>query len=154
MTGKKLTKEELEVRKNLAKNLYVKDGVITQKELAERVKVTENTIGKWVKDGQWESERTSTLLTREQELKRTYRQYTALNDSIEKRGEGANFPTSKEADILIKISGAINRLETEVSAQEAIEVLMAVVNFARTDNLTEAKIVMKWADLFIKTKLK
>jgi transcriptional regulator with XRE-family HTH domain len=154
MVKKKLTKEEIEVRKKLAQSLYTKDGVITQKELAERVGVTEKTIGKWIIEGKWESERTSILLTREQELRRTYRQYTALNDSIEKRGEGANFPTPKEADILIKIAAAIGKLETEVSAQEAVEVLMSVVNFARTENLAEAKIVMKWADLFIKTKLK
>lgn len=154
MAGKKLTKEEIEVRKNLARTLFTKDGVTTQKELAERVGITEKTIGKWIKDENWESERTSLLLTREKELKRTYKQYTALNDSIELRGKGADFPTPKEADILIKIAASIAKLETEVSAQEAIEVLMATVNFARTENLEEAKIVMKWADLFIKTKLK
>ena len=142
------------MRKNLAYNLYTKDNVITQKELAERVGISEKTIGKWVAEGKWESERTSVLLTREQELKRTYKQYTALNDSIAARGPGADFPTTKEADILLKIACSIAKLETEISAQEAIEVLQAVVNFARLENLAEAKIVMKWADLFIKTKLK
>ena len=154
MVKKKLTKEELEVRKNLAYNLFTKDGVITQKELSERVKITEKTIGKWITEGKWQSERTSLMLTREHELKRTYKQWTALNDKIEKRGAGADFPDVKESDILSKNAAAIDRLETEVSAKEAIEVMQAVVNFARVENLAEAKIVMKWFDMFIKTKLK
>ncbi|QEM13472.1 DDE transposase family protein [Mucilaginibacter rubeus] len=151
---KRLSKAEIAVRKELAKNLFTKDGVTTQKELAERVGISEKSIGKWIAEEKWETQRAGILMTREVELKRLYKQFTNLNDAIEKRGKGADFPDSKEADILKKLTASIRDLETEVSLQEACEVLMKLINFARTENLTEAKIIMKWADLMIKTLVK
>jgi DNA-binding XRE family transcriptional regulator len=154
MEKKRLTKADIALRKTLAKQLYTKDGVTTQKELAERVGISEKTIGKWVADEKWETERSSLLLTRDYELRRVYKQFTALNDSIEKRPDGSRFPSVKEADILVKLSAAINRLETELSLSQAIEVCTQLVNFVRPENLAEAKIVMKWADFMLKTLVK
>jgi hypothetical protein len=45
-------------------------------------------------------------------------------------------------------------METDVSLAELIEALTKLINFVRTENLAEAKIIMKWADLMIKTLLK
>ncbi len=46
MAGRKETEREY------AKLLFVKEG-LPQKEIAERVKVTEKTIGKWIQEGNW-----------------------------------------------------------------------------------------------------
>lgn len=152
--AERLTKEAIEIRKKLAYTLYTKDGVITQKELAERVGISEKTIGKWITEGHWEKERTSILLTKEETLKRIYEQFTELNDTIAKRPKGSRYAIPKEADTIIKLSAAIKNMETDLALQEVIETLKRLINFVRVENLNEAKIIMRWADIFIKTLLK
>lgn len=154
MAKAKLTKDQIEQRKNHAKLLYTREGVITQKELAERVGISEKTIGLWVKSENWEKERSSVILTKEEELRRVYEQLTELNDLIKDRPKGQRYSDSKEADILIKLSATIKNLETDVSVAEAIEVLKKLINLTRKESLPEAKIITKWSDILIKTLLK
>lgn len=151
---KRLSKADIAVRKQLAKNLFTKDGVTTQKELAERVGVCEKTIGKWIVEEKWVSEREGLMLTRGQQIRRLYDQFVALNDEISKRPKGQQYATSGEANTLNLLTKSIKQMETDVSLSELIEALTKLINFVRTENLTEAKIIMKWADLMIKTLLK
>lgn len=151
MVKKRLTKEELERVKNYAKLLYTKEGVTSQKDLAARVGVSENTISKWVNEDNWERHRASVIITKDEQLRRVYMQLTELNDSIFKKPEGERFSNTKEADILVKLSAAIKQLETDVSLAEAIEVLTKFINMVNGENLAEGKIIVKWADLFIKS---
>ena len=65
-----------------------------------------------------------------------------------------NVATSKEADSLLKLSAAINRLEAETSIAEIVEVARAVLEFIRQNNLEDAKKLTAWFDLFIQSKLK
>lgn len=152
--AERLTKAEIERRKGHAKLLYTIDGVTSQKELAERMGISEKTIGKWINEESWEKQRSSILLTKENELKRVYMQFTELNDEIMKREKGKRFANTKEADILKKLSATIKDLETDVSLAETIEVLKKLINFVRPENLSDAKIITRWADLHIKTLLK
>lgn len=155
MAKKRLTKEELERVKNHAKILYTREGVTLQKDLAQRVGVSENTISKWIKDENWERQRASLIITKDEELRRIYMQITELNDSIFNRPEGKRFCDSKEADILVKLSAATKQLENEaVALPEAIEVLKLFINMVSMENLAEAKTITTWADIFIKTLLK
>lgn len=145
----------LSQKKDLAKLLYTAEGVTVQKELAERVGVSAQTINKWVNSEDWESLRTSIMLTKEAELRRLYRRFTFLNDLIEKREIEEKKPVSNaEADSLVKISAAIKNLETDVSAAEAIEVLKNFISSVRKHNLDLAKQITKEADLFIKSLIK
>lgn len=154
MAKTRLTKDEIEQRKNHAKLLYTREGVITQKELAQRVGISEKTIGLWIKDEKWEKERASVILTKEEELRRIYEQLTELNDCIRLRPKGSRYSDTKEADILIKLSATIKNLETEVSVAEAIEVLKKLINLTRKESLADAKVITKWSDILIKTLLK
>lgn len=151
MVKKRLTKEELERVKNHAKLLYTREGVTLQKDLALRVGVSENTISKWINEEGWEKHRASIIITKDEELRRVYMQLTELNDSIFKRAEGERFANTKDADILVKLSATIKQLETDVALAEAIEVLTKLINFVMAENQVEGKIVIKWADLLIKT---
>src|SRR5690606_17924553 len=122
-----------------------------QKDLAARVGVSENTISKWVNEGNWERHRASVILTKDEELRRFYMQVTELNDAIMQRPAGQRFSDSKEADILVKLATAIRQMETDVAIGETIEVLKKLINMVSTESLGEAKIITKWADIFIKT---
>lgn len=73
-----------QVEKDYAKVLFVNDN-LTQKEIAERLNVTEKTVGKWVKDGKWETLRTSMLTTKDNQLKSLYEQLERKNHEIATR---------------------------------------------------------------------
>lgn len=142
-------------KKEHAKLLYTVEGVTVQKELAERVGVSAQTINKWIHSEDWEALRSSVLLTKEAELRRLYRRFTFLNDLIEERETSEKKPVSNaEADSLVKISAAIKNLETDVSASESMEVLKNFINSVRSHNLDLAKQITRYADQFIKTLIK
>jgi len=147
-------KETIQQKKDYAKLLFTKDGVTTQKVLATRVGVSEKTIGKWIKEENWDKLKTSLIITKSEELGRLYEQLTEMNDFIQNKPKGQRFANSKEADAMAKLTTAIRKMETEVSASEAIETLKALINLVMQENLTDAKIITKWADLYIKTLLK
>lgn len=116
-------KETIQRKKEYAKLLFTTQGVTVQKELAERVGVSAVTMNKWVHEEGWESLRASVILTKENELHRFYMQVTELNDYIQLKEVGHRFANSKEADTLVKLSGAIRQLETDTSVADTIEVL-------------------------------
>ncbi|MFD2961357.1 MULTISPECIES: YfeC-like transcriptional regulator [Olivibacter] len=144
----------IQQKKEHAYILYTKEGVTEQKTLAERVGVSKQTINKWVNSENWERQRQSLIVTAESELRRFYMQVTELNDFIMKREEGKRFANSKEADTLVKLSGAIKNLEQDVSLGETMQVLKKFIGLVSKENLNEAKLITKWADIFIKTLLK
>lgn len=141
-------------KKELAKLLYVKEGVTLQVELAERVGVSKQTINKWVNKENWESLRASVIITREEELKRLYAQLIELNDFIHKREAGQRFANTKEADVLVKLTAAIRQLETDTSVADAIEVLKKFINFVREVSYEKAKDITAFGDNFIKSLMK
>lgn len=82
--------------KEYAKTLYLA-GDLTQKEIAERVGVTEKTLGKWIVEEKWESMRKSLLTTRQAQLTSLYDQLEAISTEIKTRPVVYDFP-----DFLLK----------------------------------------------------
>lgn len=144
----------IQQKKEHAKLLYTVEGITEQKTLAERVGVSKQTINKWVNSENWERLRQSLVITAESELRRFYMQVTELNDFIMKREEGQRFANTKEADTLVKLSGAIRNLETDVSVGEIMQMLKRFLSFISKENLDDAKTLTNWADHFIKSLLK
>lgn len=73
-----------QLEKEYAKTLFVNEN-ISQKEIAQRLKITEKTIGKWVKEGNWEALKVSMLTTKDTQLTALYRQLETLNHEITTR---------------------------------------------------------------------
>ncbi|UAB84983.1 putative DNA-binding transcriptional regulator [Zunongwangia sp. SCSIO 43204] len=146
--------ESMQRKYDHAKLLYTVEGVTVQKELAERVGTTPQTINKWIKDEAWENLRASVIITKDAELHRFYMQITELNDSIMNRPKGQRFANSKEADALVKLTGAVRQLETDTSVADTIEVLKNFINHIRQDDYEKAKEVTNLADIFIKSIIK
>lgn len=178
-----------QVENDLAKILFVNEGV-TQKEIAERLNLTEKTVSKWVKDGDWEKLKTSMLVTKDNQLTSLYRQLESLNYEIATRPlvrdipasllkplklkgpdgveyvewpkfnpedypvKFSNFPTSKEADMISKLTTAIKRLETETSIGETVEISKQLVQFVRSIDVVFSGQLLKYCDLFIQSKMK
>lgn len=137
--------------KEYAKSLYITGG-LTQKEIAERVSVTEKTLAKWIKEGKWDNLKKSLLTTKQNQLSFLYDQLDFLNTDISKRE--FKVAVGKEADTIIKITAAINRLETETSIGDTVEVARNFIEFVRPQDLELAKTITNFFDVFITAKMK
>ena len=148
-----------------ARILYVSER-ITYKEIAERVGVSEKTIGKWAEVGNWDKLRKSLLTTRQSQLVHWYNQLEAINEYIAERPDiilkgktvpnphQKNIPTNAEADTMSKITSNIQRLETEIGLGEYVEVSKKLLGFIQSIDLNEAKRFKNYIDEFINSKLK
>lgn len=137
--------------REFARMLYVNER-ITFKEIATRVKVSEKTVSKWAELDGWDKLRKSLLTTRQNQLVHFYNQLDALNELIADRDR--KIPTSSEADIMSKITAAINKLETEVGLGEYVEVSKKLLTFIQSANLNDAVLFKNYIDEFINAKVK
>jgi transcriptional regulator with XRE-family HTH domain len=144
---------KLQNKKEWAKLLFIKEN-ITQKEIAQKVGVTEKTISKWVNTENWEQFKASIIITKEEGLKRIYMQINEVNSAIEKKPQGERYATGKEADILVKLAASARSLETETSISDVIEVFKRFINWLRPIDLEKAKEIIIMQDNYIKTILK
>ena len=139
-------------KKEWAKTLYLKER-LTQQEIADRVGVTRVTVNSWINKEKWEEQKTGITLTREEQVANLYRQVAEINKAIAERPEGERFPSSKEADILGKLSAAIRNMEQEVGIADIISVLTGLIDWVRAADLEKAKEITRLADAYIKDKL-
>lgn len=139
-------------KKEWAKTLYLREN-LTQQEIAERVGVSRVSVSNWVRAGKWEEQKVGLTLTRQEQVSNLYRQVAEINRAIADRPEGERFPTSKEADILGKLSAAIRNMEQEVGIADKITVLTDLIGWVRKVDLEKAKDITAIADAYIKDKL-
>jgi len=156
MTQKRLTKADIERLKTITKSLYIHEDITQQKALAARVGVSENTMSKWFKlhEEEWKRLKKNIVLTREERMADLYDELTEIQNHIKTLPEGKRFADSKLGDVRRKLIKDIKELEVNAALPEVIAALTGLVKFVRNENLDEAKIVMNWSDLYIKTLLK
>lgn len=136
-------------KKEWAKSLYLRESM-TQQELANRVGVSRVTISNWIKDGKWEEYKAGLTLTRQEQVANLYRQVAEINRAIAERQEGERYATSKEADVLGKLSSAISKMEQEVGIADKIAVLTGFIEWLRGIDVEKAKELVGIADTYIK----
>lgn len=147
-----LTKEQ---KKDYAKTLFLTERGITQKEIAERTGVTEATVCRWVKQSGWETMRTSLMTTKEEQLSLMYSQLAAANAAILNRDEGQRFPSSKEADAILKTTTSIGRLEVETNIGDKMAAGREFLAYVRrVGDFETSKTIGRLFDGYIKTCLK
>ena len=103
--------------------------------------------------GSREEHKVGITLTREEQIRSLYRQVAEINRAIADKPEGERYPTSKEADILGKLSAAIKNMETDVGIADVISVLTRLIEFVKSYDLDKAKQLTTIADTFIKSLL-
>lgn len=142
--AKKLTNEQ---KREWAQMLYTKER-LSQKEIADRVGVTEKTISNWKQKYEWDALGQSINVTKEVQLKRMYAQLDRLTQAIEDKEEN-KYPDIKEINTMTQLTNNIQKLETETSVAEIIDVGMKFVNFIRKDDWAMAQSITKLLDAFI-----
>lgn len=136
-----------EQRKDLA-HLYYMQGE-SQKDIAERLGVSRNTISAWVKDGQWDTRRAAKTVSRSELVKKM------LSDINQKLETG-----DWSADEICKAASAIEKLDKQTNIVTMIEVFSSFNNWLVSRMQIDAeltpelvKVINKYQDLFIGEKL-
>lgn len=137
-------------KKEWAQMLYL-SGQLTQKDIASKVKTTEATMSRWVKDGQWEKLKKS-LLTSKSEILRNL--YNFLDKMNEKMNSENGFGDSRLADMYVKYTAAIKNLETETSIAEMMDSGQRFHQYLQAIDPKFALEVLNYYDKFIKDQLK
>ncbi|OQB81390.1 MAG: hypothetical protein BWX87_00655 [Bacteroidetes bacterium ADurb.Bin123] len=140
-------------KKEWAQLLFTKEN-ITQKEVAERIGVSVQTMSKWVNLGKWEELKVSITITKEEQLKNMYKQLSEINKAIAEREEGKRYATSSEADTISKLAVAIEKMENDIGLADIISTFRSFVDWLRGFNITQAQELTPLFDSFIKSRIK
>jgi len=143
----------IQQKKDWAKLLFTREN-LSQKEIAERVGVSAQTVCKWVKDGLWDELKVSITITKEEQLKNLYRQLSELNKAITSRDSGARYATTAEADTISKLAGAIDKMETDIGLADIISTFRSFLDWIRKTDLAQAQGMAPLFDAFIKDRLR
>ncbi|MFJ1474891.1 transcriptional regulator [Capnocytophaga cynodegmi] len=148
----RMTKEEQRQKQEHAKLLYTKENITTQRELAERVGVTEKTISQWIEQGQWEKLKQNLIVTRQEQHANMLAELERLNEHVKTLDKG--FVNSQLASIRRQLIKDIKDLESEaVGLSEIISVQVDFLDYVRKTDPKQALSVAGLVDLFIKSKL-
>lgn len=138
--------------KDYARTLYLRES-LTQAEIAEQVGVSRQTIVRWAAEGHWEELRTTMSMTTEEQIRNFQRQIAEINETILGREQGRRFANAKEADTIVKLTTAVNRLQTEAGIHDIVNVGAAFIDFLRPMDLEKTKEFARLFDAFIKSKI-
>ena len=134
-------------RQELAR-MYFMQGM-KQKEIADKVGVSRNTICAWIRDGKWDTVRAAKTVTRSELVKKM------LQDLDEKLTSG-----KWTADDIVKVAAAIEKLDKQTNIVTIIDVFTSfnqwLVSRMQVDSeLTPevVKIINTYQDKFISEKL-
>ncbi|WP_417172659.1 DUF1804 family protein [Alistipes putredinis] len=139
-------------QKEFARTLYLREN-LTQAEIAERVGVSRQTVIRWVGTEKWDELKASISMTAEEQIRNLQRQVIEINNSILNRESGNRYANAKEADTIVKLTTAINKLQTEAGIHEIVGVGAAFVDFMRPIDLEKAQEFTRLFDAFIKAKM-
>lgn len=151
MANKRLTKAELQEKKDFAKILFTKEN-LTQKEIASRIGISQNTISKWAAEDRWEAHKKSTMLTREEQIRTMLGELEMLN--LEIASSAKKYASKEQAYVRDTLVQNLQKLETDVSATEVYNVARKMIGFFRSTDLDKAKELTDFFDVYLKVILK
>ena len=97
--------------------------------------------------------RTAMQGSREEHLAWLNAQLAALRGAVEKRGEGKGYVTSREADTVAKIAGAIHKIEGGSSLSMKVEIGKLFLVWLRANDPGKALEFLPLYDMFIKDSM-
>lgn len=134
----------------LAKILYVQNG-LSMKEIAEKVKVLEKTISRWVHKGGWKTLRAAQLSLPSNTIVRLYDSINAIMELAENEQRPL---TAAEADKIVKISASIRNIDKKKDLGLFVMVLEDFVLWLREFDLSKAQEFVDPMNTFLITKAK
>ena len=150
---KKRTKQEMEALYDYAKMLFIYDK-LSQKDISKKIDVSEPTISKWVKEGNWDDYRKAISVTRDERYRSTINQLTEIDNLINSREENYRFPTKDESNIRRKLVADLKALEVECGIVDVINVSIKLLEWLRQVDNEKAKELSDIFNSYIKSTLK
>lgn len=141
-----------EQKKALAKDVYLL-GSFTFEEIAAKVGCTRQTVARWARDGGWDELKAGMTIGRDQIIKEYYRQINEINKAISAREKGMRYPSSKEADTLLKLSAALRKTEDDSGISGLVGAGIRFSDWLRKSDPGRAKEFVKLWDAFLKDQL-
>ena len=133
--------------REVAKVLFMQG--YTQKEIAAKINVSEQTISKWSKTDHWDNLKKNLVNSKTERLSELYDELMALNAMIKTRDEGSRFPNSKEADIRRKLIRDIADLERKYNIGQTTVIARDFITFCRDIDFDFSQKANEYFDLFI-----
>jgi len=133
--------------KEVAKILFLQG--MDQKEIALKLGVSEVSMSRWKKDGNWDSLKTNLLNSKTERLSELYDELAAFNMMIKSKPEGKRFPEKGEADTRRKLIRDISDLERKYNIGQTTVIARDFVNFSKDLDFEFAKRANDMFDLFI-----
>jgi transcriptional regulator with XRE-family HTH domain len=128
---KKIMGKEKAAERLIAQELYVNTD-LTVKEIAARLQVREATISGWKNADGWDTIKTAKKITRAELIRNFYQAISTMQTQISERPSPFNVPTSKEADIISKLTSQIEKLEKSNSISDYISAFEEFIDYLRT----------------------
>ena len=151
LNDKTMDKKQRETLQYVAQLMFIEGGQ-AQKEIAARLGVSEQTICRWAKAGQWDALRANLLTSRRRRLAELYAELEEFNRMVAEK-EGYKVASSKEADARRKLIADIKELEDKYSVAQISTVAMDFCDFVRTVDDTLAGRVMELFNEFISKQM-
>lgn len=133
--------------REVAKVLFMQG--YTQKEIAGKIAVSEQTISKWAKADHWNNLKKNLVNAKSERLSELYDELLAFNLMIKNREEGCRFPNSKEADVRRKLIRDIADLERKYNIGQTTTIARDFITFCRDIDFDFAQKANEYFDLFI-----
>ena len=137
-----------------AKSMYIYENR-TQQEIADAAGVSRQTIIRWANADKWDELKVSMTMTREEQIKSLQRQLSEINKTISERKaeDGPRYANAKEADIICKLTDAINKLENDIGIHDCVSVANRFITWLRPVDAELTKAFAGVFDKFIKSLL-
>ena len=137
--------EKNDNKRQIARTLFVQGGM-TQKEIASKLEVTEQTISRWAKKDHWDELKKNVMSGKQEILRSLYTELQKLQTIIEEDGGVAD---SKQADIRRKLITDIRQLETRFSVSQTVQVGMDFCEFLKEIDFELAGKISQYFQAFI-----
>ena len=137
--------EKNDNKRQIARTLFVQGGM-TQKEIASKLEVTEQTISRWAKKDHWDELKKNLMSGKQEILRSLYTELQKLQTLIK---ENDGVADSKQADIRRKLITDIRQLETRYSVSQTVQIGMDFCEFLKEIDFNLAGKISQYFQAFI-----
>jgi transposase len=147
------TKKQMEDKRERAKIYYLQGE--TQKAIAQKIGVSEVTVGRWAKAEKWSTLRAGTQVTRTELINKNLELIARLLDGV-MASDNPTAESVKVADQISKLAASIERLDKKTNVVNEIDTfinfnrwLQARISFDKELSSELIKTINKYQDIYV-----
>lgn len=151
------TKKELQDKKELAKAYYLQGEA--QKNIALKLSVSQVTVSRWAKDGNWSKLKAGKSITRTELVNKNLELISILLESATDSKQPA-IEAARISDQISKLAASIERLDKKTNVVNEIDSFMNFnnwlqkrISFDKSLNQELIKAINKFQDIYVSEKM-